>query len=138
MEEPLVSFETAKLAKEKRFNIDVEYSFYYDGKDIEEVHISDYDFNFNNEKTNYISRPTQSLLQKWLREKHSLHITVHIHKEGYSVNVEDLKGKYGIDLIYSTIISSISSNEYIESFEKALEIGLEESLKLVKVKSKTK
>ncbi len=56
MKEQLIEFETAKLAKKKGFKVD--------GYHLEDIE--------NHTKDSFISElPTQSLLQKWLREKHN-------------------------------------------------------------------
>jgi len=71
MEEQLITFETAKLAKEKGF-------------DLETKHWYDQTGTLNPVKgprggmfyTNVGYAPTQSSLQKWIREKHCIHICV--------------------------------------------------------------
>jgi hypothetical protein len=72
MKEQLITFETAKLAKEKEFNK----SFTVWSK---EVYI---DRKISNRCSyaildDVILSPTQALLQKWLREIHNKHINVH-------------------------------------------------------------
>lgn len=93
MEDQLITFETAKLAKEKecpliktRLNIIIS------------------------------PVPTQSLLQKWLREVHNIHITIWYN---------ELTKKYRIDTP-----EDLNESEY-ESYENALEIVLQEILKLI-------
>jgi hypothetical protein len=67
MTEQLINYETAKLAKEKGYDIKTYpiqfYSFIIDG----EVMVRERMYN-NNEVISYLT-PSQSLLQKWLREK---------------------------------------------------------------------
>ena len=83
MGEPLISFETAKLAKEKGFNLRTKYFFkekYTDKIEYETVHFNHAESDWNEPfKFNLAecSAPTQSLLQKWLREEHHLHITIY-------------------------------------------------------------
>ena len=69
MKDELVSFKVAKLAKEKGFNY--AYEFYDKDGELEEFGMVGGWSSSTNE--NYPS-PTQSLLQKWLREKHNIHI----------------------------------------------------------------
>lgn len=118
MEEQVISFETAKLAKEKGFNIKTLFAYnllgvtnnsfkIYRGKDFDE---------FSN---TFCFTPTQSLLQKWLREEHNLHIELQygkINKYYYLVFKNDV----------CEFSSCISLN-----YEEALEIGLLEALKLI-------
>ena len=100
MEEQLISYETAKLAKEKGF---------------------DFIYIIDNELTNH-SLITQSLLQKWLREVHNIHITVtSISQESWQYHIQKPKDKLGDNY-----------NEDYENYEEALEDGLQESLKLIK------
>lgn len=96
MEDQLISFETAKLAKEKGFE---EYCFSYYNLKGEIKHnysengsSTDVDFrvdledlldNFNRGIPNTYSAPTQSLLQKWLREVHKIHIEIFRRCTGY-------------------------------------------------------
>ena len=142
MQEQLVSFETAKLAEEKGF-VDIIGTFrgksYYTHKgelngnvidsikeysELRKSGMSAVDVNKNN-KFNPISAPTQSLLQKWLREKHNINVIPTMsrfsHTYGYKIfYIEDEK----TELIDSQYIKN-------NSFEKALEIGLQEGLKLI-------
>ena len=123
IEEQYVSFETAKLAKEKGFDEEIN-SFYvtveggctylcftsffgwmkdtYNNCELEEL----------NSKCDerYLSAPTQSLLARWLREKHKLFIevTVDFKNADYANNKEEF-----------------------HSYEKVMEDGLQEALKLL-------
>ena len=149
MKETLINFETAKLAKEKGFS---EYGYYFyteeDGlcsidSDGEILNIYDenlnqidyrYDYNgdfwFNDEgdvfytSEKYLS-PTQSLLAKWLREEHHLIVIV-----AYQYEHDSTPYSYWI---YKEN-NSLPLNQWIndlKTYEEALELGLEESLKLI-------
>jgi hypothetical protein len=62
-----------------------------------------------------------SELQKWLREVHSLHISITQHNRiNYIVAVHELNNE------------SEFEKHNIDSYEKALEFGLQEALKLIK------
>ena len=119
MNEQLISFETAKLAKEKGFfNGDIFYFFKNNGeltyKDRSDKFVS-YD----------ISSPTQSLLQKWLREKHHLIIIV-----AYQYEHDSTPYSYWI---YKEL-QSLPINQWVNdlnTYEEALELGLQEALKLI-------
>lgn len=81
MEEQLISFETAKLAKEKGFNLYIKYFYKHKSNDEYEIVHNGHMKNNWNESFQFnhaeCSAPTQSLLQKWLREEHQLHITIY-------------------------------------------------------------
>jgi hypothetical protein len=92
MEEKLVGFNVAKLAKEKEFDADMGWNdFYYDTlSENELLHGSSKYYPHGNmngvetkEQARYtkwelqlIKAPTQRLLQKWLREKHGIYAYV--------------------------------------------------------------
>ena len=98
MEDTRITFETAKLAKEKGWN----------GDFVESHKIL----------------TTQSLLAKWLREKHGIDILV---KRDFSNGIK----KYILTPCFDKPIvkgyQSVEKNNY----EDAYEIGLQEALKLI-------
>ena len=135
MKEQLITFETAKLAKEKGFNISSlnNYSEYLEdevfndprkGHEITlhkkgEVILS---VGYPDVKYKSWQAPTQSLLKKWLRKTYNInvvvtnHIIVNVYKDG-------------------EFIDSFSNEKWIRNldfYEEALEKGLQEALKLVK------
>ena len=73
MKEQLINFETAKSAKEKGVKLDINGLYWEDGS---------YDSGENalvyEEFQDVMSAPTQSLLQKWLREVHDIFISIKI------------------------------------------------------------
>lgn len=83
--EDYVSFETAKLLKEKGFDW-CTYAYYEDEDNPNiSLHASKA-INWN--KTEFISKPTIQMAMKWLREKHHLHIEIRITNHSISmVNV---------------------------------------------------
>ena len=102
MEETKINFETAELSKKKGYDIQL-----YGNKDL----------------TKY----NQSLLQKWLREKHKISVEVtsgwwDLGKVEWEYNVY----KKGLDG------DSPCSLTVFKTYEEALEIGLQEGLKLIK------
>lgn len=155
MEEELITFETAKLAKEKGFDITLYTSYIngvfheneaepngYDGWDI--PHKENWNkkgwiftkeesscFNCKLDNIKYFeacSAPTQSLLQKWLREKHKISVTIFSSsQESWSVkvNTPSLTGLHG----------NIEQFHYkgvdFYTYEEALEEGLYQALKLI-------
>lgn len=116
MKEQLIFFETAKLAKEKGFNWPVNRFFDEDDNICPTFDSDYYEYaNFNGFK---LSCPTQSLLQKWLREKYN--IQLFIFKQ--------------ISCCWSWTIWGESASTCLDRFdtyEQALEKGLQEALKLI-------
>ena len=153
MKEQLISSETAKLAKEKGFSWEV-YDFYYQeksnfkpyltrGSEYDSDRDCKWDWNLNggvsgellkiipypnSNKGYYYSAPTQSLLQKWLREKHKIHIIVYV--------MENSDGNIYYDFGLKRIVNYLSDNSSkpmeFSTYEEALEVGLQEALKLIK------
>jgi len=134
LEEQLVSFETAKLAKDKGFD---EYCFKGYRNDTKRImSLSQIDFDsiyentseedifeelfFKNSKVveDYsITAPTQSLLQKWLREKYDTIVCPVPNNSKWSI--------YSEKFLYGN-----ASN--FDTYEEALEEGLLQALKLIK------
>ena len=128
MKEQLIEYNTAKLAKEKGFNEFTKYLF-FDGKE-GETNTKTCNTNFHSSR--YFSAPAQCLLQKWLREKHKIFISIWLHphhkentQEGYSSGVQSINSKNQGEILLDgfTIYST---------YEEALEEGLYEALKLIK------
>lgn len=121
MKEQLISFDTAKLAKEKGFVYNTEWS--YDGETLTSYSfIPDHPANTSDD----YPAPTQSLLQKWLREKYGLIVTVYY--VGLEYNAQ-LQWKTDSDpLEYDEVNSNLYFHEH---WEDALEAGLVEALKLI-------
>ena len=117
MQEQLISFETAKLAKEKGFDIKTKYSWYVpdNSKPIIEKHKPDGLY--------YLSCPTQSLLAKWLREKYDIDVIINTYR--------NQNQKYYKYFISEKSKNVIKSEEYYNTYEDTLEIGLQEALKLI-------
>ena len=150
MEDIRITFETAKLAKKKGFDIkgqnvfdlknnnkiinfkDLAIQEFID--DVETAGYLDKAFNYlkedinrtddNNDKDYYLLAPTQSLLQKWLREKHNIIVLV---------DYEGIDGYYYKYYYYINEVKKYNASDknYI-TFEEAYEIGLQEALKLIK------
>lgn len=116
MKEEKVKFETAKLAKEKGFDIKCKNPVNQNG--VKLGGISGGGGNIMDER---IQIPTQSLLQKWLREIHGL--VIDIDYDGSE------KWFYTISKYPST--DFLLSEGGYEKYEEALEYSLQESLKLI-------
>ena len=135
MEEELITLQTAKLAKEKGFDVRCEKAYFETGRHIlETIRDGEITFpykpprilkrNYGDEFTIFIAEaPTQSLLQKWLREEYNIDVIVECDNNGdkfYKVRVWE-NGNY--NLLYLTLF---------KKYEEALEAGLQEGLKLIK------
>jgi len=151
MKEQLISFETAKLAYQKQFQERTEYFYTEenelcridsDGEILlrfnDDLTIKDYIYNCNGEfwfkeikdeeetlcqsyePIKYYA-PTQSLLQKWLREKYNMQVFCYSHT---------LKnGKYGDYVIsFNGIYLNDARDEEFQTYEEALEVGLQYAL----------
>ena len=119
MEDTLITFETAKLAKEKGFTQNpyvISYSYRYEFTDNTGCVLSNSLFN---PSSNICTVPTQSLLAKWLREKHNIHLIAY-----KNINID------GYDWCYITTDGITNINSY-KTYEEAYEIGLQEALKLI-------
>ena len=119
MENKRVNFTTAKLAKEKGFDFYDTGGYYH----INEGYSSGYAFCYSdvNEQTDgCLLCPDQSLLQKWLREKHQLFICVK-HKITGSVE------KPIVEFTYNGNNGEWNS-KYYSTYEDALEVALFECL----------
>jgi hypothetical protein len=116
MKDELVKYEVAKLAKEKGFNELC--NCYITEENTYELIQPKY---YNNSEGNLISCPTQSLLQRWLRENHGVHLQV----------------IFGIGRMFHCAIDymNVRIREYStisDTYEKALEAGLLQALKDIK------
>lgn len=119
MKEQLIEFETAKLAKEKGFNEQC-IECYTDKEVLYQNNIEKILFTNSQLLTSFYSAPTQSLLQKWLREEHELFIYCVPRRNVYP----DIKWTNNI---------SVRENIFFTTYEEALEKGLQEALKLIKL-----
>ena len=151
MREQLISFETAKLAKGKGFN-EREHWFYKvkSENDIElygctkkqlvgfkgynPIYNKVNDYHTNKEKDNAklyrCSAPTQSLLQKWLMEKYRIFININYDGNDEVFRVEIIKQNND----RSRKVFYLKEENIImmfHSYEDALEISLQEGLKLI-------
>ena len=143
MKDELISFETAKLAKEKGYGM-AKYNTlnwkncYYVCDELELASPSTYITERNgdlikkygmsgstSDPTTIAAAPTQSLLQRWLREVYDIHADVRYIREKCS---------------YFTCIDSKEYNgdnkgtmflKNVDTYEEALEMGLFEALKLI-------
>lgn len=141
MKEQLISLETAKLTKEKGYSVGCNISYvqyhsdYIYDEDVNhpESHKSDdvrmynyfhknnYEFDGSNEHFTVYEAPTQSLLQKWLREEHNIDIEINL----YLKTLRTYKNAILKDEKYYTI------GYTYKNYEEALEDSLQYALKLI-------
>ena len=125
MKEQLISFETAKLAKYKGFNELVDSVYNIVGVISNNINNKNQDWE-NNE---IYSAPTQSLLQKWLREIKNIHIYIIPY-----FGTEYDEGVQGWELLTLQHLDTEISKPIrirFETYEEALEKGLQEVLQII-------
>ena len=120
MKEQLILFETAKLAKKKDFGKDFKTDWCY-SSDNDGLHKANFDNSTKTSPNELFLAPTQSLLQKWLREIKFIIITVipiynNSELRGFYFTLNDTKTYYF---------------KIFSKYEEALEIGLQKALKLI-------
>ena len=150
MKEQLISFQTATLAKEKGFDgyclyayqetktghptdaaIDFTGNLYFTKEDL-------YNAEENTSCLHYLA-PTQSLLQKWLREVHNIILYVYYESEdadtmvyAYTICTESGDEYAPVHIRWQRKESWVMHTGYWSTYEEALERGLQEALKLIK------
>ena len=130
MEDTRITFETAKLAKGKGFpqetnRLEIPY-YNYKGEfkgDVSDWRIRKYIRGENTSDIEFVSAPTQSLLAKWLREEHNIIVLVDYEGiDGYYYKFYSYKeGNKNYD----------ASDKNYNTYEEALEAGIQEALKLI-------
>ena len=121
MTEEFMTLETAKLLKEKGFDLPVETVFNFDDNSPQQFKLR---VNYNNFPSFY-SRPSQFLAQKWLRETKKLHVEVSYMHGDYWI--------YDILTIPNHDLVGLSDRPLVhyKSYEEALEAGIQEALKFI-------
>lgn len=132
MEDELITFPTAKLAKEKGFDIlnTLIGSHHYFFKSDETLIQGD-----SFAKHLLYHRPTQSLLASWFREIHGIYVT--------ALPFRDLEDEIELCWYYSLVDDSEKINEILcnedhlgasdnfDTYKQTMEIGLVQALKLI-------
>lgn len=136
MDETLISLETAKLAKEKGFNeptrgfIEPVYNETHEFFDDTVLYVySGYKPLKEHHKIleeGWYLAPTQALLQKWIREKHKIHIDIGWQPFGENLSWWFLTSKLGEEIWEFETLNNF------DTYEEALEAGLYEALTLLK------
>lgn len=131
MKEELISFKTAQLAKSKGFNWEVSNSYIIkSGKQVHIINMFKHNANIIPEELfeninhdskftrGYISAPTQSLLQKWLREERNIYIDIRC---AFGSNGQYFFSLHQIVYPYRTLLAS---DKYYNTYEEVLEDAL--------------
>ena len=139
--EQLINFETAKSAKEKGFNQPTKKNYflkYPENGKLKDVKIilDDNDWVYYNHHRGYdvtiewedfAFAPTQSELQKWLRDNHNIHIEIELASD------EELN--ILIPYVYQFSVykdgKGTFDREFYEKYEETLEVSLNKSLELI-------
>ena len=115
--EQYVTYETAKLLKERGFDWDTYH--YYD--EIGRTWFEDVLCDWNHRTTPEVSCPTQQMAMRWLREERGIHIyPIPVTGFNYVVSVYTEKG----NKTYDRILSRNGRNAYEDCIEAALEYVL--------------
>lgn len=137
MKEQIISFETAQIAKEKGFEQNpykVEYCYgptYTDGSNIN-LRNSLY-----NPESNICTAPSQSALQRWLREIHQIEtrIWAEHYPNGTNWCCQALQWDLTLDFKTSDLIKNgtfaFGDNGEFKTYEESLEFILQEAVKMI-------
>lgn len=130
--EQLISYETAKLAKAKGFDESGHYLISQWGEMSVRQARASRNSSFNISGEVYYSRPTQSLLQKWLRDIHSINVAPWCNASGWAWELEKTNGTHiSIMDINGQVEGTEPESGMFSSYEKALEEGLKQALNLI-------
>ena len=127
MKDELVGFEVAKLAKEKGLT---SYDFDY----CPDLCYNKKGYCYKSEgwiEDDYFCAITQALLQKWLRDKHKINVNGFIFGWSDLTFANHCKVNFNEGDFWEWFVPTKGKDNL--SYEEALEIGLQEALKLIKV-----
>jgi hypothetical protein len=133
MDEVLIKFRTAKLAYEKGFN-EFYQAMYYDinGNDWNGL-IHAFPFGKAKKDGELFCKCPQSLLQKWLREKHGINFFITfkpiVKKWGFIIYFMSINGKEYVK--HNLDYLKLHKERKYDTYEEALEDGIYESLQML-------
>ena len=116
--EEICTYEVCKLAKKKGFDVDCE-AFYYNYGFLQYAKFE----NWNGRYLNKFSAPTQSLLQRWLREEKRIEVNA------FWDNADNIWLGYAQEMDAPDLVGSFPLNKPFHTYELALEDALAYSLK---------
>ncbi len=128
-----VSFETAKLASYKGFNLTTRKAYnlkggfgnYYDIVGESPFDDSEDDFNFDHLR---YPAPTRTELQTWLRETRNLHVNPVPYIESFGL--KEITGYYIGPIYHTNGVIQYEGDDNYPTYGKALEAGLQKALNL--------
>lgn len=114
--EDYVNFETAKLLKEKGFNISCRFAYTKKG--------NEFNTNVCCDVPVYAYKPTLQMAMKWLREVHNIHIEIRYNR--YS-------NKYHYKIIYgpTELDAYVSKPHVLRTYEEAAEESIKHCLEML-------
>lgn len=124
MEEQIISFETAKLAREKGCKLSLYHENRWSYFENNDEFICNYDPRKEYPNAKQIIICNQTLLQKWIRDVHNIHI---------SLDYGSLNKKWMFAVYKCDIEGKLLKDEFpiYPTYEEALEAGLQEALKVI-------
>ena len=132
MKEQIVQYETSKLLKEIGFNYPVINQYIGDklylGKDF--TLCDPIDVNSDAKDRDVYSAPTQSLAQKFLREKYGIVVTIDTVWD-YN-NLPPIFEGYRYRISFVKYVYEVGESEICKTFDEALEKGIRKGIKIVK------
>lgn len=123
MTEELVTLETAKMLKEKGFNEYCKNVISDKGLMMETIFRTSKDL-----PKSFYSCPMQSIAQKWIRETKNLHISIIRNACGYGYDICKADNDTHIT---DGIFKGPNDGGQWDTYEEALEVGIQEALKFI-------
>ena len=118
VEELYVSFETAKLLKEKGFDESCRYYYVNNGNLMfTEEYLHNSEIKYGTYPSCVCTAPTQQMAMCWLREVHNISIELWTYKGKWCVNLARISD--GVDIY----VEEFDTNEY-STYEEAAEAGI--------------
>ena len=91
------------------------------------------DYIYDEEVGKLLYMPTQSLLKRWLREKHGIHVSSNPNGLNSMLLPEcKVEINYGYSVSFKDSYFTSGYANFFTTYEQALEQGLQEALKLIK------
>lgn len=137
MREQIVNLKVAKLANKAGF--DWEVNHYYGDDELKSMPIY---YNWNSKEEQKLwhiqlnSAASQSSLQKWFRKKHNMEVLVTCNASGWFWEINKAYPNNGGTFIAWSGDNGPNDAGHWETYEEALDDGLEHALKLLNLKDK--
>lgn len=126
IEEQFVSFDTARMLKEAGFDVECDWFYINDGSANTGIVIRSTSPRDHNMGIDFLSRPTQALAAKWLREVHGMHIEIYHRVTGYGYFITKIETN---ELL---AIPTRGDETQFDIYEEAFENALRKAIKLIK------